>query len=630
MKKRAQTPDAHTYTALFRGFGQHAQYPQTLARALSIYHSMFAAGSPVQPSIIHTNAVLKVCAMAGDMDALFGVAAELSPRGKGSANHQTYTIILNAIRNQAWHARRDGGVPTTFQEKHEATNRTILQCRRLWEEMRDRWASGELRLDEETVCALGRVLLLSSTERDVDDILSLLELTMGIPRQVSSTGGPSRDRAPRDQEASDDPDPHGKHLVPPSEPPSGKNTSLQESSSNESHGGAQSLSMSPFAPLPQPVPKSFFAPPNRNTLSLALDACIRMRLPRAGQDYWGLLTSPEKYNVAPDSENYHMYLRLLRLKRASKLALEMVEEMRTGEIPMGGSRERGGLQVKTFRIALSCCVRDQMNRNALTHAAKLIRIMMDTFECPDAKVLHMYLTLALSQQPRDWRTLMSVIRGTELGVRNLRSLLAYDPHGRGKEDEGEVQQLVRTLIGAFDIVRDLAKEEMPQEDRVSIREQRFMLDAWLKRMNDREKAWEKARRQSARSVESSAPKNDRLLSDGRGVGEETQSGNGRKDDSVRPSATRPQSQSNGRPRAPASIPVKHRIAFPNAKSGENRFRKTHAQDRVEQDEKSWKHALRKEKRRERRAKEKEARSKRLGSTDVDEEAERSGEAIEAR
>src|SRR5271167_2783318 len=101
MKKRGQKPDGHTYTILFRGMAEFTHYPQTLSKALSIYHSMDAENSPVQPNVIHTNAILKVCSRANDMDALFGIVAKLRRKGLRAPNNLTFTTILNAIRQRA-------------------------------------------------------------------------------------------------------------------------------------------------------------------------------------------------------------------------------------------------------------------------------------------------------------------------------------------------------------------------------------------------------------------------------------------------------------------------------------------------------------------------------------------------
>ncbi len=479
MKKRAQLPDAYTFTIIFRGLSWYPHFSQSSARALSIYQSMFAENSPVRPSIIHTNAVLKVCALAHDVDALLGIAAELPIRGSGAPDNLTFTIILNAIRSKAFGetSPRTATSREEDTERNETTALAIQQGRRLWLEVRRRWMSGDLRLDEEFVCAMGRLLLLGNKAQDHDDILSLLEQTMDVPRQVARLA----DVAPRRAEEALGPDDDLE--LSPHVPANIKPETLLPAPKEEDE--LPDPPSDPFAPPASAAgPKQSAVRPGRNTLSLVLDACIRLKYVRAAQNYWGLLTSPDgQHKVIPDGENYHTYLRLLRLQRSSKLALELVDEMRSGIL----TGRTGSLQIKTFRIALSCCVRDINNKNSIIHAGKLVRRMMDTLPYPDAKALSMYLQVALGQKPRDWRVIMGVIRGTELGVRNLRSLLAYDPAGPQKQNEEDILELVKELIGAFDIVLDLGNEEIKDEEKRRCREQRFTLAAYVKRMHTRYK-----------------------------------------------------------------------------------------------------------------------------------------------
>ena len=479
MKKRAQSPDAHTFTTLFRGFSWHYKNPGLLAHALSIYHSMFADNSRVRPSIIHTNAVLKVCALAGNMDALLGVAAKLPNRGAGAPNHLTFTTILNAIRTEAGNSTKpeeDGPA------KRERLLRAVMQGRRLWEEMRERWIGGDLRLDEELVCALGRLMLLADDVQDCDDVLSLVEQTMGVPRQIPRRGQPGRRGVRRNLAALDvsaDADlPSLDEMVP---------TLQEDVSSREDPSDSES---DPFALLPNVSSRlKAKVQPGRSTLSLVLDACIRIRVVRAAQNYWGLLTDPSGlYKIDPDTENYHMYLRLLRVQRASKLAVELINEMRQGAVG-----PQTTLQTKTFRIGLSCCLRDHNNKNSLQHAAKLVRLMNDTLEFPDARALGMYLRLGLAQEPRDWRTLMGILRGTEFGIRNLRSLLAFDPE-QGKKHSKDIEDLVKTTIGMTDVILDLGNEELTDDERRVCQERKYTLQAYITKRANQDRAIKESRK----------------------------------------------------------------------------------------------------------------------------------------
>lgn len=402
------------------------------------------------------------------MDALLGVAAKLSDRGRGAADSVTYTTILNAIRSDVWKAVNER------QSSEEKEKQAIRQGRKLWEEIRERWANGDLLLDEELVCAMGRLMIAGNKDRHRDEILSLLEQTMGLRRQVPRIGDSSRRSSQPSHNAIDGPVdwdlPSLDEMVPKVPRDS---LDLDEDPYHPD----------PFAPLPNGPPKPEDAiRPGRNTLSLILDACIRSHLHRAAQNYWGLLTDPSgPYNISPDSENYHMYLRLLRAERRSKLAVELIDDMSRGTLG-----PKMALQTKTFRMALSCCVRDKLNKNSLSHASKLVGLMNDTLPNPDARVLIMYLRLALAQDPLEWRTLMGVIRSTEIGVRNLKSLLAYDPEGRQTEED--LRELVRTLKGAIHIALDVGNEEMPEEEKKKCKEQRHMQDAWITRMANKDRS----------------------------------------------------------------------------------------------------------------------------------------------
>ena len=180
MKKRAQAPDAYTFTILLRGLANVVHYPSALERALSLYHSMYAPNSPVQPKIIHTNAVLKVCSRAGELDALWGVAARLPSHGRNAPDKATFTTILNAIGRIAQNsAHRDD---LSEEEKTDRQQKSVLQGRRIWVEVVERWRQGDIALDEELICSMGRLLVFSQVPKDIDDVLSLVEQTMGIRR----------------------------------------------------------------------------------------------------------------------------------------------------------------------------------------------------------------------------------------------------------------------------------------------------------------------------------------------------------------------------------------------------------------------------------------------------------------
>lgn len=484
MKKRAQPPDAHTYTIVLRGLAWHPHYQLSVSRAITIYNSMHADNCSVKPSIIHTNAVLKVCALAKDMDALWGVAAKLPTRGKAAPNNLSFTTILNAIRTVAWDdsSKYNKEVDEMSEQKNARRQQAVLQGRRMWDEIIGRWRSGDIVMDEEMVCSMGRLLLLGYDKRDYDDVLSLLEQTMAIPRpnipNVPAHQSPKDlNETPSSQEANDLGAPTDSESALQVSPTSSQATSLASPSDEDEDAEPDYTPGGEFAPLPNSTTQKLpYARPGRNTLSLAIDACLRLHATRAAQDYWGLLTSPSgPYNIAPDSENYHMYLRLLRLQRASRLAVELVKEMKEGVI---SGRRRDMVQAKTFRIAMSSCVRDQKNKNSVLHAQELVHMMSETLEKPDVRALEMYLNV--TSHSKDWRAMLASLHGTVIGVRNLRSLLAYgDKHEVSWRDKEETVAFVRRLVGCYDVAMGLGREEMQRDERQNAMEQRNRLTAWV-------------------------------------------------------------------------------------------------------------------------------------------------------
>ncbi|KAI4176295.1 MAG: hypothetical protein LQ343_001033 [Gyalolechia ehrenbergii] len=490
MKKRAQQPDAQTYTILLRGLSWHPHPKETLPRALNIYHSMYAHNCPVQPNIIHTNAVLKVCALAKDMDALWGVTAKLPARGSGAADNLTFTILLNAIRTVAWHPDKD--LPDEEPvEKSVRRQRAVMQGRRLWEEIVPRWRAGNFRIDERLVCAMGRLLLLGSTERDYDDILSLAEQVMAIPRQKQRL--PSMEQPPDAVE----PPPTSSASADPEESSTFSNAQVDETpvegdentwSPQEEDASFQTQS-GPVPTLTPALANVFLhrptskrspistALPGRNTLSLILDACIRLHAIAPAQAYWGLLTDPSgPYNIQPDAENYHMYLRLLRVQRASKLAVALLRDIHSSDL-----KGMKILQPKTVRIAMSCCVRDKENTNALSHAQGVLEVMYKSLEQPDVKACKMYLVLVSASAKRDFRASISALRTLEPGMRMLKNWVNYQLRDVGDWDDESVFDLARKVVGACDLLRGVAGDRLDREEKKWLEHLKLGWSVWVQR-----------------------------------------------------------------------------------------------------------------------------------------------------
>lgn len=393
MKKRGQVPDGHTYTIIFRGLAASAQtHPTAVKNALSIYHSMDSPSSPVAPNPIHTNAVLTVCAKANDMDAMFGVAAKLKERGVRAPNSLTYTIMFNAMRSYM----RKSSEKLDAEEFQPVRAKMVLDARRMWQDIVRRWRHGDMWIDEEMVCAMGRILMLGGPG-DKNDIPALLRQTMKLPQLLMRN---EREIAARSAPALPEPsfdawyDEHSKDDLPeiPVEAEGLEEwenipASLRPSTSSP----PKPVLVDQFQPITPPRRSdtrekglSAFATPGRNTLDLLLDAFPEPKFSVAAMMYWKILTSV--HGVEPDTANYHGYLRVLRMARQSDEAARVVKEM---------AEKPEMLEKGTFRIAMAACVRDKTNPNSFRNAEKIIDVLMKRGGEPDIAMLHSYLDVAL-------------------------------------------------------------------------------------------------------------------------------------------------------------------------------------------------------------------------------------------
>ena len=498
MKKRAQLPDAFTFTIILSGLAHNVRESGSLGKALQIYNSMRAENSPVKPNLTHTNALLNICALKHDVDTMLGVAADLPSKGKDAPDRLTFTIILNAIRHAA-EGKTNPRDPTSVQGKEGEylRNQAVLQGRKLWEEIRDRWSKLDFKLDEELVCAMGRILMLGQTKQDYDDVFALLSQTMQLPRQIPQVEDEAQQAIEGDEGIAHDRKGKGSHIR--------GNTGEVVADTQKTFSGIapqqearfRSEESNPFDPVS--LSSHQYVVPGHKTLSLTLDVCADLRLYRSAQDYWGLLTDPEKYNIEPDQQNYVSYLRMLRFRRQSRMTLEIVKEMKAGLLP-SSSPEGYTIPIKVFRIALSTCVRDKNNRNSLAYAEQLLTIMNETLEVPDPQALHSYLNVALAHDPNDYNIPMRAAHATIAPFRTIRSSLTdrFQAASRGKTSrstvrrlEEELLNLATQMIRTLDVAMEKGKEVMDRGERIMCMKDRSWVMGWITRQHDHKKADEK-------------------------------------------------------------------------------------------------------------------------------------------
>ncbi|KAK7712739.1 hypothetical protein SLS57_007693 [Botryosphaeria dothidea] len=456
MKKRAQKPDSYTYMIVLRGLGNNANHSPSVGHALAVYHSMSAPNSQVPPSTMHANAALRVCARANNMDALWGIATKLPERGPGAADALTYTTILQAMKREALLCP-DGISTAETAHKRESA---IIDGRRIWEDIVNKWRAGNIIIDEQLACAMGELLLIGQRPRDWDDVLSLFEQTMDIPRLVPILG--TFPRPP---------------LRLPDTPIKMKKEDFApvELTDDMRRGGE-------FNPvkLERTVGggrrNMAFAKPGNHTLSLILEACLKLTSKRAAQDYWALLSAPDSWGIVPDESNLHMYLRMLRQARASASVVDFLKI----EFENGSLRPKA----KTFRIAMSSCVRDKNNPNVFANANAILDMMANTLADADPRTLSMYARLLVTlPRPED------VLDGIErLGPQmiNIKEMLARSGAAALESpDRQAATEFMRGLKACYD--RLLNKSEVPRERFPELQVRKSKIDAYFARQERREK-----------------------------------------------------------------------------------------------------------------------------------------------
>jgi hypothetical protein len=399
-----------------------------------------------------------------DMDALWGVAAKIPETGPGAANATTYNTIINAIRqNMLLNAPRD----ESDEEAAARKERGIMEARRLWEDIAGKWRSADLVIDEELVCSMGRLLLLGARPRDWDDVLSLVEQTMDIPRLVPRLGTAERKEAGFPQlRAPNVPDDYkfdDEHLAP------GESTQRGEE----------------FLPFTGNILKRLaFVRPGNNTLSIVQEACLKIAAPKAAEQYWDMLADPAAYGVVPDLNNLNQRLRNLRQNRASASAVKLLKE----DMVDKGIQLRPG----TLRIAMSTCVRDKNNHNSLRHASQILQIMLQTLEDVDAKAVGMYADLAITFPLAKGQDLIDALTHLHPIVKNLRLQLGVGGATRDSDRVGatylrgaerqDALTTIRKIYGVYD--RLLLSDLIPEEQKQDFKKERARLSAFIQKQTE--------------------------------------------------------------------------------------------------------------------------------------------------
>ncbi|KAL7268795.1 hypothetical protein RUND412_008566 [Rhizina undulata] len=361
MKKRGTHPDAYTFSIIFRNLADYSDFELSRGRALSTYNSMLTPNAPVRPNIIHTNAVLKVCALTKDLDSLWSIVSSLPMSGPNSPNAITYTTLLNGIQGMG----------------------EVEDGRRAWSGILSRWSKGNLWIDEALASAMCKVLLQSEHSDDWKEVFVVVEQVFGIKRFD----------APEQKDQLSDP----KDMI-------FEQGTFKSLSERRRHNPSSEKELGTFSPPVRKRPyqdsrhsersshsnsESNRPTPGPSILQCLLEACTKLKDRSLAVAYWNTLSLPP-HNVHPDLENHHEFLRLLRISRSGKVALDFIENM--GSAPY---RARITPTAKTFYIAMSSCKRSGRT-GSFPAAERMLTIMREKYNLRiDAKIWDMFLQVAM-------------------------------------------------------------------------------------------------------------------------------------------------------------------------------------------------------------------------------------------
>ncbi|UKZ78217.1 hypothetical protein TrVFT333_005952 [Trichoderma virens FT-333] len=323
-----------TFTVIFRGCAQ-SQHPKIAVAEAVKHYNILLNDKRLQPNSIHMNAVLNVCARAGDLDSMFLIADTANDSTRAPTPY-TYTTIFNALRHQVLLAVDD----ITPEQQAANLQKAVDRAKSIWVEVIDKWRKAQLVIDEELVCSMGRILLLAPNKEQKKEVLDLLYQTMSIPNLAKEAG----------MDAFQD-------------------TQMEKIAVTG-------------APKKVPSTRAVYAVPGRNTLALVLTTLASSKLTTCGIKYWNLLV--RYYGVIPDNDNWLRMFGMLKVAKASGHASSILSLMPDEYI-----------DAKHYRIAMETCVRDNINPNVIANADRVLDSMLERLSVPDLHTLRLYLRVAL-------------------------------------------------------------------------------------------------------------------------------------------------------------------------------------------------------------------------------------------
>lgn len=332
-----------TYTVIFRGLAK-SEHPRTAVTEAIKHYNLLMADKRIQPNTVHLNAVLNVCAKAGDVDSMF-LIADTANESTRSPDVFTYTTILNGLRKHHLDDLK-GREDIPRQQRLANLQQAVDRSRGLWTEVMERWKQGRLTIDEKLVCAMARMLLLAQKREGKLEVLDLVQQTMNIPNMTKMARQSDREDPYQD---------HEMHDIAVTGTPK---RAVQHTNAS-------------------------YVVPSRNTLALLLTTASVSGTPAVAIKYWNLLV--RHYGIVPDFDNWLRLLGALKVAKASNRAVSAVALLPAEYV-----------EPRVFSIAMETCVRDNINENVMENANSVLNLMVERLSpVPDLLTLRLYLRVAL-------------------------------------------------------------------------------------------------------------------------------------------------------------------------------------------------------------------------------------------
>ncbi|KAF9183825.1 hypothetical protein BGZ51_003735 [Haplosporangium sp. Z 767] len=96
MKKRGFEPNDRTFTILLNSLAINSSSPNSVSRAMDLYKQM-QDSEDTPPTLVHTNALLKVCSRKPDYEALQRVYNDMPKTGSNAPDVVTFNILINSF-----------------------------------------------------------------------------------------------------------------------------------------------------------------------------------------------------------------------------------------------------------------------------------------------------------------------------------------------------------------------------------------------------------------------------------------------------------------------------------------------------------------------------------------------------